>query len=216
MGAHGVDRITGARWIDNYDRVNCTNTRFGGEDSGIPIVYNYRGVDNSYPFGGSAITFTNCQMSAGQGAEADSGIVNLITEVPGLISLQNCTNCVNDLVINTGQGGTPLNLDTYFDLYASPFQHFIIRIEGCVGSTVYTVPAQLYPYMITPPQGLAGFITAPPSGGSAGWHARGQRYLNNEPSELGTASSKYVITGWICTVAGEPGTWVPMRSLTGN
>lgn len=39
---------------------------------------------------------------------------------------------------------------------------------------------------------------------------------NLTPSELGAASSKYVITGWICTVTGTPGTWLQMHALTGN
>lgn len=39
---------------------------------------------------------------------------------------------------------------------------------------------------------------------------------NTAPSELGSAGSKYVIRGWVCTVAGTPGTWLQVRSLTGN
>jgi len=35
-------------------------------------------------------------------------------------------------------------------------------------------------------------------------------------SEAGTTPNKYVVTGFTCTVAGSPGTWVAMRSLTGN
>jgi hypothetical protein len=48
-----------------------------------------------------------------------------------------------------------------------------------------------------------------------GW-TRGDRVWNTLPSELGTTGSKYVITGWICTVTGTPGTWLQIRSLTGN
>lgn len=47
-------------------------------------------------------------------------------------------------------------------------------------------------------------------------HARSEIVWNSTPSELGTAASKYVVLGWICTVAGTPGTWLPMRVLTGN
>jgi len=36
------------------------------------------------------------------------------------------------------------------------------------------------------------------------------------PVEAGTVGSKYVVTGWVCTAAGTPGMWLPMRSLTGN
>lgn len=55
--------------------------------------------------------------------------------------------------------------------------------------------------------------TAPPTAGT--W-AQGDRVRNSAPTELGSASSKYVITEWVCVVSGTPGTWVQMRSLTGN
>ncbi|GJH31445.1 hypothetical protein CBA19CS91_01830 [Paraburkholderia hospita] len=55
--------------------------------------------------------------------------------------------------------------------------------------------------------------TAPPTTGT---YQRGDVIRNSTPAELGTAGSKYVITGWICVSAGTPGTWVACRSLTGN
>lgn len=45
---------------------------------------------------------------------------------------------------------------------------------------------------------------------------QGDRRFNDTPAEAGSAASKYVVTGWICTVAGTPGTWLEMRTLTGN
>jgi hypothetical protein len=55
--------------------------------------------------------------------------------------------------------------------------------------------------------------TAAPTTGT--W-AVGDTYHKTNPAEAGSAGSKYIITGWICTVAGEPGTWLEMRVLTGN
>jgi hypothetical protein len=55
--------------------------------------------------------------------------------------------------------------------------------------------------------------TAAPTTGD--W-AQGDFVRNSAPSELGSASSKYVILGWICTVSGTPGTWLQCRVLTGN
>jgi len=55
--------------------------------------------------------------------------------------------------------------------------------------------------------------TAAPTTGT--W-AQGDIVQNSNPAEAGTAGSKYVVTGWICTVGGTPGTWLPMRTLTGN
>jgi hypothetical protein len=43
----------------------------------------------------------------------------------------------------------------------------------------------------------------------------GQYFHNLQPTELGTTGSKYIIQGWICTVAGTPGTWKECRVLTG-
>lgn len=34
--------------------------------------------------------------------------------------------------------------------------------------------------------------------------------------EQGAGGSKYVTIGWVCTVAGSPGTLLEMRVLTGN
>lgn len=66
----------------------------------------------------------------------------------------------------------------------------------------------------------AGYISAATNTGTAvpttGLWNKGDQVRNSNPSELGSVSSKYVIVGWICTVAGEPGTWVEMRCLTGN
>lgn len=44
----------------------------------------------------------------------------------------------------------------------------------------------------------------------------GDQVRNSAPSELGTIGNKYVVTGWVCTASGSPGTWLPMRALTGN
>ena len=54
--------------------------------------------------------------------------------------------------------------------------------------------------------------TAPVSG----TYAKGEKRWNTNPTEAGSEGSKYVVIGWICTVAGSPGTWLEMRTLTGN
>lgn len=51
---------------------------------------------------------------------------------------------------------------------------------------------------------------------TVGTYVVGDRVNNSAPSELGSASSKYTIRGWVCTVAGAPGTWLQDRGLTGN
>lgn len=55
--------------------------------------------------------------------------------------------------------------------------------------------------------------TAAPTTGT--W-AKGDFVKNSNPSEAGTAGSKYFVYGWLCSVGGTPGTWLPARFLTGN
>ncbi|HNG01970.1 MAG TPA: hypothetical protein PLQ71_08835 [Nitrospira sp.] len=58
-----------------------------------------------------------------------------------------------------------------------------------------------------------GVGTAAPTTGT--W-AVGDFIRNSSPSEAGAASSKFVVLGWVCVTAGTPGTWVDVRTLTGN
>lgn len=51
--------------------------------------------------------------------------------------------------------------------------------------------------------------TAAPTGGT---HAVGDFVRNTNTVEIGTAPSAYVILGWICTVAGTPGTFTEVRA----
>lgn len=55
--------------------------------------------------------------------------------------------------------------------------------------------------------------TAAPTVGT--WQ-QGDEITNSAPTELGTASSKYVVRGWMCVASGTPGTWVQQRYMTGN
>jgi hypothetical protein len=45
---------------------------------------------------------------------------------------------------------------------------------------------------------------------------KGDFVRNISPSVLGSAGSQYILFGWVCTVAGTPGTWVEQRMLTGT
>lgn len=58
--------------------------------------------------------------------------------------------------------------------------------------------------------------TSPPPVGSATLYSQGDFIRNSQPTELGSAGSKYVVTGWVCVAGGQPGTWVQCRNLTGN
>lgn len=51
---------------------------------------------------------------------------------------------------------------------------------------------------------------------TTGDYMQGDIVWNSTPTEQGSASSKYVIIGWINVSSGSPGTFVEMRCLTGN
>ena len=51
---------------------------------------------------------------------------------------------------------------------------------------------------------------------TTGSYGVGDIVWKTTPVEAGGGGSKYVIIGWICTVAGTPGTLLEMRVLTGN
>ena len=46
----------------------------------------------------------------------------------------------------------------------------------------------------------------------AGKYEQGDFIRNSTPSVQGVIPCDYIILGWICTVAGTPGTWEPVRS----
>jgi hypothetical protein len=62
-------------------------------------------------------------------------------------------------------------------------------------------------------QRLHNATTAVPSTGT---YQVGDFVRNTAPSELGGGGSKYVLLGWVCVLAGTPGTWKEFRGLTGN
>lgn len=63
---------------------------------------------------------------------------------------------------------------------------------------------------------LAGSDLTATSIPTTGSFRQGDVIKNSAPTEAGTAGSKYVTLGWVCTVGGSPGTLLPIRALTGN
>lgn len=64
--------------------------------------------------------------------------------------------------------------------------------------------------------GRASASVAMAAAPTAGNWAVGDFVRNSAPAEAGSASSMYVVIGWVCVTAGEPGTWKACRCLTGN
>jgi hypothetical protein len=62
---------------------------------------------------------------------------------------------------------------------------------------------------------LVGRYNAATSAPTTGSYAIGDIVYNSNPSELGSASSKYILLAWICT-DDDPLTFKELRCLTGN
>lgn len=112
--------------------------------------------------------------------------------------------------IYTSDGYTLINPATFF------------RIYGAASSSLVTTRGMAWEYNAGTMR-EASWLGGPINGEdvasaapTAGTWQRGKYLANYLPAEAGSASSKYVINGWRCTVAGTPGTWVQSRSLTGN
>ena len=63
---------------------------------------------------------------------------------------------------------------------------------------------------------LSASYTAKAAAPTTGTWTKGDFVKNNAPAEAGSAGGMYVVTGWICTASGTPGTWLESRVFTGN
>ena len=98
----------------------------------------------------------------------------------------------------------PINPESAYDTQLNRklldfFRQLVNKVNG-LGSGVFAHSAD-------------NAATAAPTTGT---YAQGDIVRNSNPVELGIATAKYVRIGWICTVGGTPGTWLEMRTLTGN
>jgi hypothetical protein len=64
--------------------------------------------------------------------------------------------------------------------------------------------------------GMIGREVSSTAAPTTGTWSTGERCWKRNPVEAGVATTKYVILGWICVATGTPGTWLEMRTLTGN
>ena len=132
-GVTAPARKMNARWFDNRGSIICDRCRFGGEDSGMPIVYNYSGPVDVYPYTGEgAIIITNSQIAHGASgtAEPSSSLIHFVTAVPQRIVLRDNWGLINDAesYITTDAG---LNLTTYFNGFGSNIRwNFVIENNG--------------------------------------------------------------------------------------
>ena len=115
-----------------------------------------------------------------------NGFVIYATEGNPYIKMDNCDSKNKDNIDEPNTQGTPMRMN-------------------CSG-TLHTTGTTILPYKITytpPDDAIMLFGSAPPT---TGFHFKGKVMFN-------TAVAIGQPIGWQCTVAGAPGTWVPLPSL---
>lgn len=201
-------RIYNARWVDQRaNRPPCgvwaNNCRFGGEDAGMPIVYNFGGPSFLYPYMGSVIAITNSQLSAGLAALPDSSVVNLQTDVPQSMFIHD--NFYLSDVPFVKNGGT-VTLASYFSGIASAAPNVLWKhiLEPNTSRAAPAIPAEIVPY--TQPLDPSAMFSATPQNTSGVTWLTGQRVWASAPVAGGPI-------GWVCLSGGTPGTWAEFGNI---
>ena len=205
----GEKRLVNARWVDNYSRLRATHTRFGGEDAGMPIVFNFAKFNVAYPYmGGGKIIITDSALHGG--SHSPNACVIRLFEVPSLVVLRDTYGSSNNSLMLVDES---LDLDAWLKSVPVKRRTFKFVIEPNLTwpkSLIESVPEQLRPF-VNPLREM--YYDKPASGF---WH-RGHVLLNPSVSNLSHV-------GLVNTVAGEPGQWgyfgkvspFPMGQQTGQ
>lgn len=115
---YGGPRVAGARWVDNNGNFYSYNSRYGGEDAGMAIVYHTYAPEIVSPWlNGGVIEIHGGYVSCGPAADADSGLIHIRSNVPQLVVVEGVQG-LNNVPFMTNTGG--LNLAVY--LAALPAQ----------------------------------------------------------------------------------------------
>jgi hypothetical protein len=136
----------------------------------------------------------------------------------GPITVTATTVATSNLVTVSSVAGLKQGLDVQFVGDGGDYTIRYIRsatqiqLQSAVATTLTGVAMSVFPHT------FESFLLPSSAGAlpTTGTWARGDIVLNNTAAEAGTAGSKYVITGWVCVTAGTPGSWLQMRTLTGN
>lgn len=105
---------------------------------------------------------------------------------------------------------TGLNSANYTDLMNG--SNFMMRLpKAAIAGNLNAATPWLPGGFVTGDNVRSGILGAGAAAPVAGNYDIGAIWLNESPSVDG---NNMILTGWICTAAGSPGTWSPMRVST--
>ena len=158
------DHSLNSRWTDNYGIIKIFNCRFGGEDGGMPTVYNFAGslADGM----GSAIHIEYSQLFPGNYFRyKDSAVIYLMYEVPYQITIKGCNYALRAPYIAKP---ADFDLKEYFAGVAGKHKKYNFIIEGNQEFEILEYgakyPIELSPYMLNGKYTISDKIVAPFSG----------------------------------------------------
>jgi len=156
VGALGVDRVAGVRWIDNYGSVVASNTRFGGESGGMRIVDQLGAPNTLFPWNSQEVAFDKCFLFAGPDGAADSCVLGIQNQIPNRFSMRDCTGPLSSPII---ANLSSLNIPAYMTAFEAAsgkkaYEYFKVQIDNVNHDlNAYTplrplIPATLLPYTL--------------------------------------------------------------------
>jgi hypothetical protein len=216
---NGIGNATFSRPIDvgNSDDISVTSNVIdstGSADYGISFTINNDRIlasDNTIYNPPSYGIFANAGSTTRQGAVFTNNTVSGSTTPIAGISIANYGNVIaegNSTQANASYGVIITASDT-----VTLADNIIVRGNSPMASGKFGIwtggVTQYFGTRVV----FEDYATIAPLGG---YHPKGFTQVNVSPTEAGAATSKYVINSWRCVTAGIPGTFLEMRSLTGN
>ncbi|MEG1232547.1 MAG: hypothetical protein RSE18_01830 [Acinetobacter sp.] len=125
----GTDRLDRVRWVDNYGRFQAHQTRFGGEDHGIPVVYAFKPEFWLQDNMGTSVIIRDCQTYCGLSYEYPASgacVIYLEESVPQQIILEGNNY---QLAVPYIASNPTLDLDTYFPIAAANRKKYKFKID---------------------------------------------------------------------------------------
>jgi Pectate lyase superfamily protein len=186
----GETRKMNARWVDNYDGFIAVGSRFGGEDAGMPTVYNYAGISTVYPYvGGGKIIIKDSQLCVGS-SQSNACVVRMFAVPQQLVIKDNYGLSNSDYVLIDSS----LDINSCLDNinFLNDIVTFTIE-PNLHNAAAGAIPEQLLPF-VNP---LKELYSSKPSTGH--WE-KGHILFN---SSVDANSNAAIIN----TEAGEPGKW---------
>lgn len=91
-------KTVNAYWIENGGNVVCDRIRFGGEGAGVPIINHVAPISLSYPYSGSKVILSACQVSCGQDADGTAAILTVRGGFPQCLRITACDGLISNKI----------------------------------------------------------------------------------------------------------------------